>query len=553
MTYRHFSIFCFLAFTLTILAVPAKQGVFTRTQADGTTIELRQYGDEYFHYLTDIEGNWVEEKDGMYVRCEQLSDDQIQERRLRSPRLQANRRRIGGLNIAPRGLVILANFANLSFQSENTREAFDEMHNGDDYIFNGATGSCRQYFIDQSGGQYSPSFDVVGPVTLSQPYNYYGANDRQGNDLRPEEMIVEACQLAKAENPDINFSVYDNDKDGFVDFVYVIYAGHNEAEGAAANTVWPHNYYVYSATGKICDIDGVRIDNYACSSELRNSSGTTRCGIGTFCHEFSHVLGLPDLYATTSSAIHKTMGDWDILDSGPYNNRGRTPPAYSAYERFFMGWLKPVILTERGDFTLEDIQTSNKCYLLLEKGEHNLNGVYPSPTDFYILENKQKTLWNRFIPGEGLMITHIRYSRSKWDSNSVNNDANNMGVDIVEADQHTPTVNDLYNGIDGYSGKQGDLFPYYDVDYFIPYESSPIEAIKHNNRIISFKFKGGTRNLNRFVLDDAGEEVVVGIYTVDGVCTGITDLNLLDEGTYIVYKTKNGERIKSSKIVIPVR
>ena len=544
-------IFSLIVIAMTAHAIPAWHGPVIKTQPDGSQIVIWQHGDEYFHYFTDSEGNWLKINDnGMFERCEKMSEEQIQQQRLQSPRLQNSRRRIGVLNIAPRGLIILVNFVDLSFNPKNTREEFDEMHNSDNYTYGGATGSARRYFQDQSMGAYNPVFDVVGPVTVSQPYKYYGQNDRYGNDMHPDEMVAEACQLAKEADPEINFTEYDNDHDGYVDFVYIVYAGYNEAQGGSVNTIWPHNYYI-TATGTNCKIDGVRIDNYACSSELQGYTGTVRSGIGTFCHEFSHVLGLPDLYITNNKGIHKTLGEWDILDSGNYNNNSRTPPSYSAYERFFMGWLTPDLLTERGDFELEDIQTSNKCFLLTEKGVHNLNGVYPSPVDFYLLENRQRNSWDKYLPGSGMMITHIRFSKSRWNSNIVNNAEESMGVDIVEADGKTPTADDYINGNGGgYLGKQGDLFPYDTIDKFVPYRESPINHIRHKDGKITFKFKGGTRNINQFVLDEDGTEEVEGIYTFDGHKMGITDLNLLPAGIYIIYKTKNGERVKSSKIVI---
>jgi M6 family metalloprotease-like protein len=193
-----------------------------------------------------------------------------------------------------------------------------------------SSGSARQYFHDTSWGQYNPQFDVVGPYTLSQSYAYYGKN----NDANVGEMIRDACKMADEDG--VDFTQYDNDNDGKVDFVYVLYAGYGEADGGPANTVWPHNYDL-RYTGVTCNVDGKTVRNYACSNEISYYSKLYN-GIGTFCHEFSHVLGLPDLYETnqTPKGLH-TLLDWDILDYGPYNNDGNTPPAYSAYERFYMG------------------------------------------------------------------------------------------------------------------------------------------------------------------------------------------------------------------------
>lgn len=533
-------------------AVPAWQGPIKVTTADGTELTVYQHGDEYFHYFTDDSGQWYErDTSERFVKCPFLTGQQIEQRRIASPKHQALQRRIGRLNLAPSGLVILVNFKDLAFLEKDSLAAFQDMHNGDNYNHRGATGSARKYFYDQSMGTYNPHFEVVGPVTLSKKYSYYGNNTRTGEDAHPEEMVTEACDLVKKQYPQIDFADYDHDHDGFVDFVFVVYAGHNEAMGADSNTIWPHNYYIYSGAGITHEIDGVKLDNYACSSELQNATGTTRAGIGTFCHEFSHVLGLPDLYITRGSSNHKTLGTWDILDAGPYNNASRTPPAYSAYERFFMGWLKPRLLNVRDNIELADIQ-DNDAVLITEDGTHNLNGISPYPADFYLLENKQQTEWNAYIPGEGLMITHINYNSSTWNSNSVNNDEKNMGVDIIEADGKKPTADDYsQDRTCGYHGKQGDLFPFGEKNYFRKLKKYPVEKIKSENGKVTFKFMGGLKDLNQFVLPEDGSETIVGIYTINGIDTGLKDLNLLTmPGQYVVYKSKNGQLIPSSKIVI---
>jgi hypothetical protein len=188
---------------------------------------------------------------------------------------------------------------------------------------------------------------------------------------------------------------------------------------------------------------------YACTSELSGNEleSSGMCGIGTFCHEFSHVLGLPDLYATNSSK-HKTMGDWDILDYGPYNNEGRTPPSYSAYERFFMDWMTPEVINEDGNYKLEDLKISNKAYLISANNQHNLVGVNPDPKEFYLMEYRDTIGWDKFIPGNGMLVTKINFDESRWFDNIVNNNPSTMGVDIIEAD-----------GIQYGDAKPGDLFP----------------------------------------------------------------------------------------------
>lgn len=404
---------------------------------------------------------------GDTIRYEQMVRHQtiIQERVAEIKQQKAQQRRIAGqaqtacpLNIAPRGLVILVNFQDKEFIT-----SYDEMHNminGDNYSRSykigfktiKAQGSARQYFIDQSWGQYQPQFDVVGPYTVSKNYSYYGQNRSEYNtDVNACEMIIEACQLADADG--VDFTQYDNNNDGEIDFVYVFYAGYGEADGGNANTIWPHTYWVKDACYKSVKVDGKYINAYACGNEL-NYGTQIHDGVGTFCHEFSHVLGLPDLYSTGGNTEKtKLMGDWDIMDSGPYNNDGNTPPAYSAYERFFMGWLKPTQITGNKDIILHPLNSGRGAALIAASG-HNMKGNDPNPTTFYLLENREKTGWDAYLPGKGLLITKIAYNYSKWIGNTVNNTKTSLGVDIIEADGKTPSYPNS-----GYSGKAGDTFP----------------------------------------------------------------------------------------------
>lgn len=168
------------------------------------------------------------------------------------------------------------------------------MMNKEGYDYMGAIGSARDYFISQSGGLFQPTFDVVGPITLDNTMAYYGANDYSGQDVRPDEMVIDACKKAESM---VDFTIYDRDNDGFVDLVYVIYAGYGESsdiDGSLEDAIWPHAWYIYQGAQKRVSVDGKYLDAYACSAELLGNSGTTRDGIGTFCHEYSHTLGLPD-------------------------------------------------------------------------------------------------------------------------------------------------------------------------------------------------------------------------------------------------------------------
>ena len=345
--------------------------------------------------------------------------------------------------------MLLVNFSDLKFVTDDAGRAFDDMLNSEGYSANGATGSAADYFRASSSGQYHPHFDVFGPYDLDRQMSYYGGNDYMGNDRHPDQMVVDAlAKLMVDGEADVDMADYDADNDGKIDFVFVYYAGHNEAEGADEETIWPHSWEVYpqNVEGGV-QFGGKTVSKYACTSELKDKFGYDMCGIGTFCHEFSHVLGLPDLY-TTDGATHKTLDSWDVMDYGPYNNDGRTPPVFSSYERFFMGWLTPDILDSDGDYRLDDLQTSNRAYLISGDGTHNLDGVYPYPEMFYMLEYRALDGWDAYLPGSGMLVTKVNFSETKWYTNVVNNDPDNMGVDLIEAD-----------GIGYGSAKPGDVFP----------------------------------------------------------------------------------------------
>ena len=529
------------AVVCSVWAVPARRGGVVKTQPDGSKVTVYQHGDEHFHWMTNGKGEWLQLADDGYYRVTQaLSTEEIRTRRMAS--VQAPQKVATTLNIAPRGLVVLVNFKDQAFVTSKaemdsmiigknyTREYSYEYQyedeNGDYQIAKmdvHSKGSAWQYFYESSNGQYSPQFDVVGPVTVSKELSYYGKNDKGGSDLNPQMMVKEACELV---DDSVDFAQYDNNNDGKVDFVYVIYAGYGEADGASRNTIWPHSWKL-SAAGLSCKLDGKRVDLYACGNELDYISDF-HTGIGTFCHEFSHVLGLPDLYVT-NDATHKTLDEWDIMDYGPYNNDGNTPPAYSAYERFFMGWLTPELITEPEHIVLKELQGSNYALLIATNDVHNLIGNDPDSTRFYLLENRQQVGWDEYLPGHGLMLTKIQYSSTKWSGNTVNNSAKQMGVDLIEADNNTQ----------GYA-KPTDLFPAGATEY-LEIENHPIEDIVEKEGIIYFKYKGG--KVESATENTKVEKQIIAIYNILGQKQETTDVATLPRGTYVVVTSAGNHKI----------
>jgi len=397
--------------------------------------------------------------------------------------------------LTPRVLVIMANFADWQFVMPQADA--DSMFNAVNWTKDGATGSVRQYFHDQSSGQYNPQFDIVGPVTLSQNYAYYGYG--KGTTAKPGYMVTEACALV---DDSVDFSLYDGNNDGYVDMVFVLFAGFGENDPPAtslvptpSNLIWPHYWNINSAgCGTNTRIfDGKTVDAYECANELDGYYSTAGnpvvAGIGILVHEYCHGLGIPDLYSTTTSLLHKTLAKWSVLDYGPYNNDMHTPPCLTAYERWYMGWLTPKKLTGTENVTLLPLSEGNEACYFTEDGRSISNILDPDTSVFYILENRQQTGWDLDVPGNGLLLYKIHYSASKWSSNRVNNDSTDMGVDILEADGLTP--NKKTNG--GYFGKAGDAYPYQGKDSIVGINTGlPIRDITINaNRTISFKVAGG--------------------------------------------------------------
>lgn len=328
----------------------------------------------------------------------------------------------------------------------------------------------------------------------------------------------------------------------------MVYAGRGEADGGGDNTIWPHTSQIsYYGTYMF---DGKKLDTYACSNEITQGAlSYVRDGIGAFCHEFSHVLGLPDFYSTNGSDNTKLTGNWDIMCSGSYNNNSRTPAGYSAYERFFMGWQKPILLNSPSTIRMEALSQDGQSYIITETGESNLVGNNPDPTKFFIIENRQNTGWDRYVPGHGMLIYKVQYSYSKWINNTPNNSSTSMGLDIIEADGIATRAT--------YSGKQGDCFPYNDVDFYTPYEQYPITRIKEEESgIITFDFMGGGDHISSLAIEEAeemyGEDFteIVAIYDATGhkVMTE-QPFNDLTPGLYIVSVT-NGKKTKGVKILV---
>ena len=429
-----------------LLAIPAAPVPRVFTQPDGTQVVLTLRGDEFYHYLTNEQGEVVEkDADGFYRPTEKLSHREfLQRRRAAKQKREAasGQKRIGGYTPAPRGVVVIVEFSDFSCVPATTQESMDDMCNGENYTFEGAYGSARKYFLDQSNNTYAPIFDVYGPIRVSHTRAYYGQNDTGGYDMYPEEAVAEACIIAH-DSLGADFSLYDSDNDGEIDFVYMIYAGNGEnVTGMPASLIWPHQGYAWNTN---TFLNGKRLNKYACSSELEMYSTTQRCGIGTLCHEFSHVLGQPDYYDTeygTNYSEALIPGEWDIMSSGSYNDDSRLPANYTVFEKYQFGWATPTLLNRTQDVTMGAL--SDYYYISLDGN----NKAYDSPDTVYYLENRQKIGWDQAIPGHGMLIWQVVYDESAWAYNEPNNEPYKPRCMFIPAD-----------GSYTYGGDSGDSYP----------------------------------------------------------------------------------------------
>lgn len=418
--FRHLLSLCAgLSVCFGTLAAPANPQTVTITQPDGTQIEIVLHGDEHFNYVTDTEGVILRQNsDGYYEKADNAYLNSLERRRnaaagkiLRVLNNDGDVPTTGTLH----GLVILAEFSDVTFSTNNDNLHFTRLLNENGYSDDGATGSVRDYYIDQSYGQFTPVFDVVGPVKLPNEMSYYGADNNGVTDPNAYRMIADACRIAD-DDFDVDFSQYDNNHDGQVDLVYVIYSGYAQSNGASTNTIWPHMWFLSKYNAAIT-LDGVQVDRYACSAERLGTSGDVITGIGLICHEFSHTLGLPDIYDTSGTLGGIAMGAYDVMDSGCYNNLMRTPAGYSSFEKSSLGWLTPVELSEpQRSVTIQSLATGGEARKITSPTDDN---------EYFLLETRSlQDKWDKYIPGEGMLVVYVNYDKDVWDNNQVNSSGN---------------------------------------------------------------------------------------------------------------------------------
>ena len=395
-----------------------------------------------------------------------------------------------------RGLAILAEFTDKKFKEQNDREKYHDILNTRGYTTQeGFVGSVADYFYDQSDGQFELEFDVLGPYTTKYEYKHYGENDKEGLDVHPEEMIIEMCEAVADK---VNFADYDWDGDGEVDEVFVIYAGKSESDTQDVNAIWPHMWNMEEAIGKPYIINGMAINVYACSNELKGTGKIN--GIGTICHEFSHCLGFPDFYDITYNGTFG-MNDFDLMSGGSHAGNGFRPVGYTAYEKMMCGWQEPIVLSDQdADIdSFKPISEHGSTYIIYNDAH---------PDEFYMIENRQKTGWDKNYPAAGMMITHVDFDSEVWVNNTPNsiltleealeleltcgNDHQRMTLFHADDDDDSK----YWSAISSYYSKNTlntDLYPYQANDSLTA-TSSPAATLFNNN-------SKGTKLMESAILD----------------------------------------------------
>ncbi len=428
MTRLCLTVFAFLAISVKALfAVPAYPYPVEYKQPDGSVVTILLSGDEFVRSVSTVDGyTLMANAEGGYeyavldvnqdLKPSGILAQNVAERNFASQQLltttqkglaysasQLNmlnqikevKKKAAGKKAFPtsgsRKLVcILMGYKDLAFTK--TKAQFESLFNQVNYSVDGATGSVKDYYNENSHGKLDLSVTIAGPYTADNNMSYYGRNS-SGNDANPRALVSEAVRKADA---DVNYADFDNDNDGSVDGIYVIYAGYGEEAGASSNAIWAHAWSIPRVT-----LDGKRISRYSCSAELRGNSGSGITRIGVICHEFGHVLGAPDYYDTNydTGGRFDGTGRWDLMAAGTWNNGGATPAHHNAYTKVKVyNWATAEVLNSTKSVDLKDVVADNTSF-------YQVNTA--TTGEYFIMENRQQKGFDAKIPGHGLMIYHV--------------------------------------------------------------------------------------------------------------------------------------------------
>lgn len=562
-------------------------------QSDGTTLTIVLHGDEDFHYYTTIDGVLlVQREDGYYIgavdaqgtlsatpllahnagerSAEELRQASLQDKDAffataetihgkhkskREPIDSTGMRLFPHLG-APRAVVILAEFSDSAhhFTIENPKRSFNEYFNATKPLEDYGRGenrnfvSVRQYFKLASFGQFTPDFDVYGPVTLPSDLATYGKDSGgEGRGERMDLLIQDACLLV---NDSVDFSLYDSNKDGYVDLVIVIYAGYSQSvSGNSSDCIWPKSGTVSGGT-----YDAKRVQRYAVSAELNGYPGCWSTapwerinGIGTLCHEFCHTMGLPDFYPTGNAwkGNNQAMEYWSLMDSGNYLTNGYTPCALNAWEREAMGWMEIAPLESSGEMEVKSIDDGGTAYRVYNPG---------NSSEYFVLENIQNIGLNTYQKGHGLLVTHVEYDFSSFSlsNNKVNNVKGHPRMTVVPADGLLFAQYNVGTTIDGKTIKNADFYAELAGDPFPG--TKGVTELNDTMGVVNFEVYTGDGKLNKALANiSESEEGVVTFDFIDNFeehLLAVPTLLATKEATDAIY-TIDGRRVQGDLDNLP--
>ena len=613
-------LFGLLFAAMTAGAVKMKPGINIIKQADGTTITVRAYGDEDLSYFLASDGTLLyQEGTNFYIAgvkadgtlystgvlahepsmrtIKEISAIKAQNAKAfyNSMETQAKANKVRREPMTPDNSllpslgkhkipVILVEFSDVEFSVENPKATFDKYLNGKE-LFNKETdpemgqnyASVAKYFKDMSFGKFEPEFEVYGPVNLGKPLATYGAGYSSEENMGL--LLTDACT---AVDDEVDFTQYDSNDDGNIDLIYIIYAGFSQSiAGNSTDCIHPKSGYLSLAKS----FDGMDVKRYGVNNELNGTpadqaNGPIINGIGLFCHEFSHCMGLPDLYPKSGSiaeaCINQNMDYWSLMDAGEYTANGYRPTAYTAWERERLGWMEIGTLTGPSNVELKSLDEGGAAFRIY-------NDKDETGHEYYIVENVQNNGWNKKLFGNGLMVTHVDYLSSQFSLGGckVNNTGGHPRMHVMAADgmfvpeyflgstiedsyitflkEHNADLVAKYGGqvfsIEDYKAEAaGDLFPGTSNATSLTDDSQPMKAWTYNGEtmgkpitditndtekgIVSFKFMGGGEPVDGINEVTVNKTTDSHVYSISGTYMG-NDINSLPKGIYI----RNGKKV----------
>lgn len=290
-----------------------------------------------------------------------------------------------------RTIVILVDFSDNPYTSNsNTLPSyFDSLL----FSTNDPKSSLTDYYLENSYGQTLVQGDVVGWLRMDSTYAYYVAGARGTNLSPPNARLLARDAALKADGIGVDFAQYDSDNNGFVDGFFVVHAGPGFEETGNDNHIHSHKWTLISTL----NLDGKFVSAYTMQPEEQGDF--TKVNIGVFCHEFGHFLGLPDLYDTDFSS--QGLDEWALMAAGNYSKQdGSSPSHFCAWSKIQLGWVTPVQpVSNMTSVVIPQIEYNSVAYQLWTNGAGG--------TEYFLVENRQRSGFDRFLPGGGLLIYHV--------------------------------------------------------------------------------------------------------------------------------------------------